>query len=152
MIVGSEEGRRRGQPKPGLLQHLAERAFLRRLARFRAAGWDLRSRSGVIAVVENQELAPTLDVHRDPEPDAHPRYRKPPSVPRQVTVCYLGSFGGSDRGNDWPSRSTGSKRSPRSSSRRRTAAIVNRLGSSFGVSSSHSSGVDTGAPGFGRTE
>jgi hypothetical protein len=51
-----------------------------------------------------------------------------------------------------PPSSTGAKRSPWRSMRSSAAAIVRRRGSSSGVTSSQSSGVETGPPGRGRTE
>ena len=48
--------------------------------------------------------------------------------------------------------STGSNRSPCSSMRSSATAIGKSRGRTFSVSSSQRSGVDTGAPGFGRTE
>jgi hypothetical protein len=52
----------------------------------------------------------------------------------------------------WPPRRTGSKRSPCSSTRSRVCRMPTSRGRTFSPSSSHRSGVDTGAPGFGRTE
>ena len=58
--------------------------------------------------------------------------------------------------NAGPSRcdawSTGSNRSPCSAMRSSATAIGKSLGRTSSVSSSQRSGVETGAPGFGRTE
>src|SRR5205823_12228940 len=47
---------------------------------------------------------------------------------------------------------TGSKRSPCFATRSSATAIVKSRGRTSSVSSDHRSGVDTGAPGFGRAE
>ena len=54
--------------------------------------------------------------------------------------------------SDWPPRSTGSYRSPWRSTRSSATAIEKSRGRISSVSSSQRSGVETGAPGFGRTE
>ena len=54
--------------------------------------------------------------------------------------------------NACPPRSTGSNRSPCFSIRARASRIPKSRGRTFSPSSSQRSGVDTGAPGFGRTE
>src|SRR5829696_4618879 len=58
----------------------------------------------------------------------------------------------SARVSDCRSFRTGSKRSPWRSTRACTAAMVNSSGSRSSLTSSQRSGVDTGAPGRGRTE
>ena len=52
----------------------------------------------------------------------------------------------------WPPASTGSNRSPCCSTRSSASRIPKRRGVTSSVSSSQRSGVETGAPGFGRTE
>jgi hypothetical protein len=52
----------------------------------------------------------------------------------------------------WPPASTGSNRSPCCSTLSSASRIPKRRGVTSSVSSSQRSGVDTGAPGFGRTE
>src|SRR5581483_4844061 len=54
--------------------------------------------------------------------------------------------------SDWRAVSSPAARSPCSRTRTRTASIVNAAGSSASPTSSQRSGVDTGAPGCGRTE
>ena len=58
----------------------------------------------------------------------------------------------SARPSAWPPASTGSNRSPCRSTRSRASRIPKRRGVTSSVSSSQWSGVETGAPGFGRTE
>jgi hypothetical protein len=52
----------------------------------------------------------------------------------------------------WPPWSTGSKRSPCRSTRSSASRMPKSRGRTFSPSSSQRNGVDTGAPGFGRTE
>ena len=75
-----------------------------------------------------------------------------------VTSCYLPDSArlartdSSAAVSDWRPCSTGSKRSPCFSIRSRTTSIVKLAGSSLSFTSSHRSGVETGAPSRGRTE
>ena len=67
--------------------------------------------------------------------------------------CAPGAAAPSRRADsDCFSVSTPSNRSPCRSTRSSTASIVNAAGSSDGLTSSQRSGVETGAPSFGRTE
>jgi hypothetical protein len=54
--------------------------------------------------------------------------------------------------SDWRVVKTPSKRSPYRSIRPRTTSMVNACGSSSSLTSCQRSGVETGAPAFGRTE
>ena len=80
------------------------------------------------------------DGHTDEQRDAH--------APIIARYCSLRRAALSD----CLSCSTPSNRSPCSATRRRTASIVNAAGSSSSSTSSQRSGVETGAPGLGRTE
>ena len=82
----------------------------------------------------------------------------PAIVGKLITLNGLGSGAGEARNrrsagpSACPPFSTGSNRSPCRSTRSSASRIPKSRGRTFSPSSSQRSGVDTGAPGFGRTE
>ena len=60
--------------EPGFLVQLAQKAFLQRLPWVEAAGRNLRSRVGLVAVVEHEQLGTAVPLPRDVCEHALPHY------------------------------------------------------------------------------
>lgn len=98
-------------------------------------------KQAVITECERTFGARTVVVHPCPE-------RRGQDLLQSQSASRCREAGASGRG----SSSTGAKRSPCRAIRSSTPAIPKSLGRSPDLSSSHRNGVDTGAPGLGRTE